>query len=71
MTGMWLPRQNNLALKWRGRSAVPWDANTAGDRSALPLHRHTVLKILHDDDDHGLPDVVIKNHLLEVGFIRL
>jgi hypothetical protein len=35
-----------------------------------PLHRHADLKVLHRDDDQGLLDVAIENHLLDVGFIR-
>jgi hypothetical protein len=28
------------------------------------------LKILHDDDDHGVLDVIIKEHVLQVRFIE-
>jgi hypothetical protein len=28
------------------------------------------LKILDGDDDHGLLDVIVENHLVDVGIIR-
>jgi hypothetical protein len=39
------------------------------DVSAPHLHTQPVLQVLHGDDDHRMLDIIVEEHVLQVGVI--
>jgi hypothetical protein len=52
------------------KGVVSWDAKTAEDQSASPFCPQPIFKILHDNDDHCVLNVVVEEHLLHIVVVQ-